>query len=283
MKIKDLTGFNTKELVEGRHGSFTNYYDSDGNDLRGGNDEANLWYRYDPQDGRLKQNMIAGHQEREAHKLGYRDSREAALRVHGIVKSKYHQGKWIQNQGGKWVEVHPYGKPEVENEGIASAAMAKLPGFLNTIGKDSQSIAKIQDEITQRIARAGAGNPAVAHLNDAHSWLSQMYKNPTEEQAKAFYQAVQKANGAGIRESASAGATSAANIGTVDAPQLSPGKARGKKSYIGSPGKSGTKAPPQPKVVQPKTKMGTAVNGLDIKGSSLFGGPKKKASVIKRR
>ena len=283
MKIKDLTGFNTKELVEGRHGSFTNYYDSDGNDLRGGNDEANLWYRYDPQDGRLKQNMIAGHQEREAHKLGYRDSREAALRVHGIVKSKYHQGKWIQNQGGKWVEVHPYGKPEVENEGIASAAMAKLPGFLNTIGKDSQSIAKIQDQITQRIANAGAGNPAVAHLNDAHSLLSQMYKNPTEEQAKAFYQAVQKANGAGIRESASAGATSAANIGTVDAPQLSPGKARGKKSYIGSPGKSGTKAPPQPKVVQPKTKMGTAVNGLDIKGSSLFGGPKKKASVIKRR
>ena len=57
----------------------------------------------------------------------------------------------------------------------------------------------------------------------------------------------------GMSESASAGATSAANIGTVDAPQLSPGKARGKKSYTGSPGKSGTKAPPQPKVVQPKT------------------------------
>ena len=77
----------------------------------------------------------------------------------------------------------------------------------------------------------------------------------------------------GMSESASAGATSAANIGTVDAPQLSPGKARGKKSYIGSPGRSGTKAPPQPKVVQPKNKNGTAKNGLDIKGTSLFGGP----------
>ena len=80
-----------------------------------------------------------------------------------------------------------------------------------------------------------------------------------------------------IEETATAGATSAANIGTVDAPHISPGKARGKKSYTGSPSTgSGTKAPPQPKVVQPKTKSGTAVNGLDIKGASLFGGPPQK-------
>ena len=79
-------------------------------------------------------------------------------------------------------------------------------------------------------------------------------------------------------ESATVGATSSANIGTVDAPHLSPGKARGKKSYTGSPGKSGTKAPPQPKVNQPKNKDGTAKNGLDIKGASLFGGP-----PVKRR
>lgn len=79
-----------------------------------------------------------------------------------------------------------------------------------------------------------------------------------------------------LEETATAGATSAANIGTVVNPHHSPGKARGKKSYIGSPGHSGTKAPPQPKVVQPKTKSGTAVNGLDIKGASLFGGPPQK-------
>jgi hypothetical protein len=84
-------------------------------------------------------------------------------------------------------------------------------------------------------------------------------------------------------ESATAGATSSASIGTVDAPHISPGKARGKKSYIGRPGHSGTKAPPQPKVVQPRNKDGTAKNGLDIKGSSLFGGPAKKAAVVKRR
>ncbi len=73
-----------------------------------------------------------------------------------------------------------------------------------------------------------------------------------------------------ILESATAGATSAGAIATVDAPQISPGKARGKKSYTGSPGKSGTKAPPQPKIVQPKTSGGTAKNALDIK-SNIFG------------
>ena len=86
-----------------------------------------------------------------------------------------------------------------------------------------------------------------------------------------------------LEETATAGATSAANIGTVDAPQLSPGKARGKKSYTGSPSTgSGTKAPPQPKVVQPKTKAGTAVNALDMKGTNIFGQAKESA-VLKRR
>jgi len=83
-----------------------------------------------------------------------------------------------------------------------------------------------------------------------------------------------------ITETATAGATSAGNIATVDAPHISPGKARGKTSYIGSPwgGKSGTKAPPQPKIKQKKKKDGTAVNALDLKGTSIFGG-----KTIKRR
>lgn len=83
-----------------------------------------------------------------------------------------------------------------------------------------------------------------------------------------------------ITETATAGATSAGNIATVDAPHISPGKARGKTSYIGSPwgGKSGTKAPPQPKIKQKKKKDGTATNALDLKGTSIFGG-----KTIKRR
>jgi len=71
-------------------------------------------------------------------------------------------------------------------------------------------------------------------------------------------------------ESAASGATSAGNIASVEAPQLSPGKARDKESYTGSPGKSGTKAPPQPVVKQPKAANGTAKNALDMK-NSIFG------------
>lgn len=68
-----------------------------------------------------------------------------------------------------------------------------------------------------------------------------------------------------ILESATAGATSSSNIGTVISPHLSPGKARGKKSYTGSPGKSGTKAPPQPKPMD-----NTGKNALDMK-TNIFG------------
>lgn len=74
-----------------------------------------------------------------------------------------------------------------------------------------------------------------------------------------------------ILESATAGATSSGSIATVVNPHLSPGKARGKKSYTGSPTTgSGTTAPPQPKPVQKKKKDGTAANALDQK-SNIFG------------
>ena len=70
-----------------------------------------------------------------------------------------------------------------------------------------------------------------------------------------------------IFETATAGATSVANIASVANPHISPGPARGKTSYIGKPGgPGGTKAPPQPK---PKKQRPTD-NALDMK-TSLFG------------
>lgn len=68
-----------------------------------------------------------------------------------------------------------------------------------------------------------------------------------------------------LSETASAGATSAGSIATVTSPNISPGKARGKKSYIGSPGQSGTKAPPQPPIAD-----NTGKNALDSK-ANIFG------------
>jgi hypothetical protein len=68
-----------------------------------------------------------------------------------------------------------------------------------------------------------------------------------------------------LLETATAGSTSSGSIATIANPHISPGKARGKKSYTGSPGKSGTKAPPQPKPANM-----TGKNALDMK-TSLFG------------
>ena len=81
-------------------------------------------------------------------------------------------------------------------------------------------------------------------------------------------------------EQATAGATSAGNIATVTSPHVAIGKDRGNKSYIGSPGRSGTKAPKLPKIVQPKNPDGSAKGAQTGKldGVSLFGGPAIKRS-----
>jgi hypothetical protein len=76
-----------------------------------------------------------------------------------------------------------------------------------------------------------------------------------------------------VQEAATAGATSAGNIATVVSPHIAIGRDRFSKSFTGSPGKSGTKAPRLPKIVQPKNPNGTAKGAHKLKGVSLFGGP----------
>tara|TARA_Y100001937_G_scaffold115505_1_gene166374 strand:+ start:1947 stop:2195 length:249 start_codon:yes stop_codon:yes gene_type:complete len=72
-----------------------------------------------------------------------------------------------------------------------------------------------------------------------------------------------------VREQATAGATSSGNISTVVSPHIAIGKDRFKKSFTGTPGKSGTKAPKVPKIKKQKP----TDNALDMKGTSIFGGP----------
>ena len=78
-----------------------------------------------------------------------------------------------------------------------------------------------------------------------------------------------------MSESATAGATSSGNIASVVSPHAAIGKDRTNKSFTGSPGKSGTKAPRVPAPKQPKNADGTAKNALDMK-ANVFG------STIKR-
>ena len=76
-----------------------------------------------------------------------------------------------------------------------------------------------------------------------------------------------------IKEQATAGATSAGNIATVTSPHIAIGRDRFSKAYSASPGKSGTRAPRLPKIVQPKKPDGTAKGAHALPGVSLFGGP----------
>ena len=76
-----------------------------------------------------------------------------------------------------------------------------------------------------------------------------------------------------VQEQATDGATSAGNIATVVSPHIAIGKDRFSKAYSGSPGKSGTRAPRLPKIVQPKKPDGTAKGAHALPGVSLFGGP----------
>ena len=75
-----------------------------------------------------------------------------------------------------------------------------------------------------------------------------------------------------LKEYATAGATSAGSIATVVSPHVAIGPDRFKKSYTGTPGKSGTKAPRVPKAVKQTPKD----NALDMKGTSIFGQPVKR-------
>lgn len=76
-----------------------------------------------------------------------------------------------------------------------------------------------------------------------------------------------------IKEQATAGATSSGNIATVVSPHIAIGTDRFKKSYHGSPGQSGTRAPKIPKAYTPKNFNGTARGAHELSGTSLFGGP----------
>jgi hypothetical protein len=108
-------------LENRRYGSYDAYqrdYDSSisgfGRGRRDIDDEANLMYIY--RDGRLKQRMISNHEERSAHAEGFRDSQEKALKIHGIIRSKFDPKKWVQKQGTQWIQVFPFGKTDEINK-----------------------------------------------------------------------------------------------------------------------------------------------------------------------
>jgi len=83
-------------------------------------DESNLLYIY--KNGRVHQSMISNRIEQEARAQGFRDTPEEALKMHGIIRSKFKPGKWVQKQGTQWVEVHPFGNLEDVAESATAGA-----------------------------------------------------------------------------------------------------------------------------------------------------------------
>ena len=164
---------------------------------------------------------------------------------------------------GKMIAVHTSGDKD-ESINSENFADGKKPGRKG-LAKRSGVNTKASVSSLRKTAKHSTGEKArMAH------WLANMKAGKAKH--KLYIMKIRD-----ILESATAGATSSANVGTVVSPHLAIGKDRGKKSYTGSPGKSGTKAPAVPKVKQAKNPDGTAKNALDIK-TNIFGG----GSALKR-
>ena len=117
MKFNEIS-----ENLRGRrdYGDYNNNRTGFGRRERDMSDESNLLYIY--KNDRLHQAMISNRVEREARAQGFRDTPEEALRMHGIIKSKFKPGKWVQKQGTQWVEVHPFGKADDVAESATAGA-----------------------------------------------------------------------------------------------------------------------------------------------------------------
>ena len=132
------------------------------------NDESNLFYIYDKSSGRLKQRMIHNNDERRAFAQGFKETPEQALKYAGIIRSKFDPKKFVQNMGGKWVQVFPYGEQNVEKEDHSTAT----GGW----GQGSYASSSGSSKWT------GAGHNDVQHEN-----------HPDEEEDKALIRKMVKA------------------------------------------------------------------------------------------
>ena len=114
MKIRELD-----ENFRG-HRNYDDNRTGFGRPKRDMDDESNLLYIY--KDERVHKSMISNRVEHEARAQGFRDTPEQALRLHGIIKSKFKPGEWIQKQGNNWIPVYPFGKPDNVAESASDGA-----------------------------------------------------------------------------------------------------------------------------------------------------------------
>lgn len=223
MKIKDFLGegWNKRDAYQRDYDSSVSGFNRPARDM---DDESNLLYIYT--DGRVKQKMVSNRVEREARAQGFRDSPEQALKMHGIIRSKFNPKKWVQKQGDKWIEVHPFGEPVAEELDMDLLKAAQKGAKEKPTKKDPES---------ERNAHKKYG-----------------YRDDSESKDKSLDDLTHPADRKKkVKEEATAGATSSANVsvGAV---------------YKNKPAK------------QAKNKDGTAKNALDMKANLMTGGSIKR-------
>jgi hypothetical protein len=165
------------------------------------NDEANLFYIYDTASGKLKQRMISNLDEPAARRSGYKETPEQALRAHGIIRSKFDPKKFVQNIGGKWVPVFPFGKPgtseDTELDEInwkkAAATGALALGALGAMGNaQAADLSHYNTQYLQQVASGEHPRPMV-NVDDAKAELQarangkQQATTPEPSSAKSGY------------------------------------------------------------------------------------------------
>jgi hypothetical protein len=187
--------------------------------------------------------------------------------AHTQIQSHKFWGKKDSPDAPKIIAKREKGMDQAGNKIVDRRKAAQAQQAQQARDADRANRAQLEAELARLTSKF---DPDFQYSDDHSFWSAQ---NAIYKQISSLQRRLSQ-----LDETATAGATSSGSIASIANPHISPGAARGKKSYIGSPGKSGTKAPPQPKVVQPKNKNGTAKNGLDINSASLFGGP-----TIKRR
>ena len=123
MNIKDLAGVGPEQLVEAGFRDVTGWSKRDIQRMGHEDDAAPAPSKYFKViDGRMKIKWVYPDQASFAEHDGWRPDQTKALKHAHIVRSKFHQGKYVKNEGGKWIEVFPFGNPEDIAESATAGA-----------------------------------------------------------------------------------------------------------------------------------------------------------------
>jgi hypothetical protein len=94
----------------------------------GDEDIAYTMYLYNTERGRLVQKKIKGYYYDSAKAEGWRPNQIDALKVHGIIRSKFDPNQWVKKEGTRWLKVYPFGKPEdTPDQQMKEATTTQMP------------------------------------------------------------------------------------------------------------------------------------------------------------